>query len=829
MTAITSYAQNFEDVMLWRALGHIQNGRYIDIGAQDPVVDSVSLAFHEHGWKGIHVEPTPRYAEVLRLQRPGDEIIQAAISTEPGVIRFFEILETGISTGDPVIAQQHRERGFDVREISVVSLTLNAIFNFNKEVEFHWLKIDVEGFEEQVLTSWAPSTVRPWVVVVESTLPLTQIDTHEDWERILLGYGYTSVYFDGLNRYYVSEAHPELQDSFLSPPNVFDGFSLNGTASNQFHQRIVSRHNEHINNLAAESNLRALADKSEIGRLNQTLSELNQEHASQKHALELSQIETINKLQTLRADHDRLNNERIIKLSQELCDLHIDLSAREKIRADRVENQKHELVSMLQSQVEREQEVAEQILTIQQQSYSVHQENLRSIERVHTDRDRLNEERIKSLSQTLHDLQGDYLQREQNRVSNEEAQKQEFVRLLQSQAQREQEFAEKILAMQQQAEFEKAALLQHHIDQSKVLRLELESCLSSQISREQEFAGQLQVVLQKAKQELAEQTQAHKEQVRAMQVEQRAREQEVAIHLEYIEQKVVEDRAVLVLDYNEKLQILQDNSDVREKISNQKFETIQNERVHFEQAMVDLERQLSIARQIELSLNEDVSQQSGLVALCVGEIEKMKQTFSWRFTAPLRWIRSSNSNFVAPASRSSSLVNVELVCKDFYIAKKLESIRSHNESEGNFKMPMSSQTSFKTNPDNIYHVCNFDRFYDSEFISAAYLAILKRSPDDEGGSYYLKRLRSGISKENILVQIMKSPEAKQNDIRIQGLKVYAIMNNILNIPFLGTLAAVLMFSLTVKSHMKNLRAFENYVYRINQSIGSHSKNKDEAN
>ena len=34
--SMISYAQNFEDVMLWRALGHIDNGFYIDVGANDP-------------------------------------------------------------------------------------------------------------------------------------------------------------------------------------------------------------------------------------------------------------------------------------------------------------------------------------------------------------------------------------------------------------------------------------------------------------------------------------------------------------------------------------------------------------------------------------------------------------------------------------------------------------------------------------------------------------------------------------------------------------------------------------------------------------------------
>ena len=37
-----SYSQNLEDVMLWRALKHIENGFYIDVGAGSPTVDSVT-------------------------------------------------------------------------------------------------------------------------------------------------------------------------------------------------------------------------------------------------------------------------------------------------------------------------------------------------------------------------------------------------------------------------------------------------------------------------------------------------------------------------------------------------------------------------------------------------------------------------------------------------------------------------------------------------------------------------------------------------------------------------------------------------------------------
>ena len=82
--SITSYAQNFEDVMLWRALGHIHNGFYIDVGAQHPVLDSVSKAFYEYGWRGIHVEATSVYAALIRTDRPDEIVLQVALSDKPG-------------------------------------------------------------------------------------------------------------------------------------------------------------------------------------------------------------------------------------------------------------------------------------------------------------------------------------------------------------------------------------------------------------------------------------------------------------------------------------------------------------------------------------------------------------------------------------------------------------------------------------------------------------------------------------------------------------------------------------------------------------------------
>ena len=224
--SFVSYAQNFEDVMLWRALKHVENGFYVDIGAQDPVVDSVSLAFYEHGWRGVHVEPTQQYSDKLRAARPDEKVMQVAIGNHSGTLTFYEFQDTGLSTADADIANKHQEAGFRCNETLVPVISLDALFEGIGAKDIHWLKLDVEGLEKAVLESWRDSTILPWVLVLESTRPLTQEESHEEWEQLLLNKGYGFVYFDGLNRFYVSPNHLDLAKAFSAPPNFFDNFVL---------------------------------------------------------------------------------------------------------------------------------------------------------------------------------------------------------------------------------------------------------------------------------------------------------------------------------------------------------------------------------------------------------------------------------------------------------------------------------------------------------------------------------------------------------------------------------------------------------------------------
>lgn len=256
-----SYAQNFEDVLLWRALHDVEHGTYVDVGAQDPVVDSVSLAFYERGWRGIHVEPVPAYAARLREMRPDETVIEAVVTDADGLTNFFEFSETGISTGKRKIAADHSEHGYSSRQILVPGVRLDQLLRLVGG-EIHWLKIDVEGMEAEVLRSWGENDLRPWILVIEATAPNSQEQRHDQWIAEVLRRSYIEVHFDGLNRYFLHESQLDRRSFFQSPPNIFDAFVV---TRQHFSTAAVRGELEASEQRSTEANFRCSDLETELG------------------------------------------------------------------------------------------------------------------------------------------------------------------------------------------------------------------------------------------------------------------------------------------------------------------------------------------------------------------------------------------------------------------------------------------------------------------------------------------------------------------------------------------------------------------------------------
>lgn len=220
----TSYSQNFEDVILKRAFKNIKSGLYIDVGAHDPIKGSVTKLFYESGWRGINIEPVEHWHNMICCDRPEDINLNIAATSIDGSVKFYEIIDTGLSTSVLNYAEHYKKLGYKCNSTIVQSKQISTICSELELKEIHFLKIDVEGGEEEVLKGTDFYLTRPWVIIVEATEPLSSSEKHFGWEDILLSNNYEEIYYDGLNRFYLANEHADLKPAFSLPPNVFDDF-----------------------------------------------------------------------------------------------------------------------------------------------------------------------------------------------------------------------------------------------------------------------------------------------------------------------------------------------------------------------------------------------------------------------------------------------------------------------------------------------------------------------------------------------------------------------------------------------------------------------------
>ena len=205
-----SYAQFLEDMVLYCALKDVDKGFYIDVGANDPTELSVTKFFYDRGWHGINIEPLPDKCALLAEMRPRDINLCVGLGSEHGKL---EIFEDGVgSTFLAEFAGNHKH----MRKTNVLTMTeVHNKYTPHINQDVHFCKIDVEGYERQVLEGikdWRK--FRPWIFCMEATLPGTEIPCHEKWEDLLLANDYVLAFHLKINRYYVDVERRHLLHNF---------------------------------------------------------------------------------------------------------------------------------------------------------------------------------------------------------------------------------------------------------------------------------------------------------------------------------------------------------------------------------------------------------------------------------------------------------------------------------------------------------------------------------------------------------------------------------------------------------------------------------------
>ena len=203
-----SYAQYLEDLILYCALKDVDEGFYIDVGANDPTDMSVTKFFYDRGWRGINIEPLPDKCALLAEMRPRDINLCVGLGAERGKLDMFEGGMGSTFMEEFAPATEHKR----TKNI----LTLSEVYDrYCPNQDVHFCKIDVEGYERQVLegvTDW--QKFRPWIFAIESTLPGTETPCYDKWENILLAHDYIPATQIFINRYYVDAEREYLLRNF---------------------------------------------------------------------------------------------------------------------------------------------------------------------------------------------------------------------------------------------------------------------------------------------------------------------------------------------------------------------------------------------------------------------------------------------------------------------------------------------------------------------------------------------------------------------------------------------------------------------------------------
>lgn len=192
----TTYAQDQEDLIIDILLQNKPVGYYIDIGANDPNVISVTKKFYLRGWRGINVEPSERMYLKLQKERPEDINLNIAIG-QGGEVDFYEPNKEWATVGSTCNSSLPSKDKWDLNDTTVKKIKtvpLREIFaQAKKPVDF--LKIDVEAYEWEVLKShdWKN---KPILICIEG----------KGFDLFLKPFGYKRVFFDGGNSYYKLES-----------------------------------------------------------------------------------------------------------------------------------------------------------------------------------------------------------------------------------------------------------------------------------------------------------------------------------------------------------------------------------------------------------------------------------------------------------------------------------------------------------------------------------------------------------------------------------------------------------------------------------------------
>ncbi len=184
-----------EQELVRRFFNNKGSGFYVDVGANDPIVQSQTYHLEQTGWDGLLIEPLASYCEALRKARKG-KVVQYACSAPENENQVLKLLVAG---GHSTLNETPIALGTESNEYAEVTCkTLDTILNENHvRPGFDFISIDIEGHEMEMFKGFTLGKWKPALVLLEDHV------TSHDKHAFMKANGYQLIMRTGLNSWYV--------------------------------------------------------------------------------------------------------------------------------------------------------------------------------------------------------------------------------------------------------------------------------------------------------------------------------------------------------------------------------------------------------------------------------------------------------------------------------------------------------------------------------------------------------------------------------------------------------------------------------------------------
>ena len=205
-----SYSLNAVDLIIDYIFKDKYIGTYVDVGAQHPISNNNTYLLFKRGWNGINIDLDRKNIDLFNLSRPNDINLNYAISDKEGETDFYFYHESSpINTLNKKVKEYQKAKISEIKKIN--TFTLNNVFkkiNFDKNIDY--LNIDVEGYEDKVLSGFDINKYKPSVVSVEYLdLKMKKLEfKNNNLDNLLNSNIYK--YFNDNNYYFVNWLHGDL-------------------------------------------------------------------------------------------------------------------------------------------------------------------------------------------------------------------------------------------------------------------------------------------------------------------------------------------------------------------------------------------------------------------------------------------------------------------------------------------------------------------------------------------------------------------------------------------------------------------------------------------